>query len=73
MWKVTFLASFSQSIASQITQKDSLLKLRKSKWLLFGAYYPPSQNDQYYLDCLDKALDLYSSSEKVILTGDFNA
>ena len=26
-----------------------------------------------YFDCLDKALDVYSSYEKVILTGDFNA
>ena len=33
---------------------------------------PTLQNDQYYFDCLDKALDLYSSYEKVILTGDFN-
>ena len=49
------------------------INFRKSKWLLFGTYHPPSQNDQYYFDCLDKALDVYSSYEKVILTGDFNA
>ena len=49
------------------------INFRKSKWLLFGTYHPPSQNDQYYFDCLDKALDVYSSCEKVILTGDFNA
>ena len=49
------------------------INFRKRKWLLFGTYHPPSQNDQYYFDCLDKALDIYSSYEKVILTGDFNA
>ena len=49
------------------------INFRKSKWLLFGTYHPPSQNDQYYFDCLDKALDVYSNYEKVILTGDFNA
>ena len=49
------------------------INFRKSKWLLFGTYHPPSQNDQYYFDCLDKALDVYSSYEKIILTGDFNA
>ena len=46
---------------------------RKSKRLLLGSYQPTSQNDQYYFDCLDKALDVYSNYEKVILTGDFNA
>ena len=46
---------------------------RKSKWLLFGTYQPPSQNHQYYFDCLDGAIDVYSSYEKVIFTGDFNA
>ena len=49
------------------------LNFRKSKWLLFGTYYLPSQNDQYNFDCFDKALDVCSSYEKVIVTGDFNA
>ena len=49
------------------------INFRKSKWLHFGTYHPPSQNDQYYFDCLDKALDNYSSDEKCIPTGDFNA
>ena len=48
------------------------INFRKSKWLLFGTCHPPSQNNQYYFDCLDKALDVYSSYEKVILTVDFN-
>ena len=25
------------------------LNFRKSKWLLFGTYHPPTQNDQYFL------------------------
>ena len=41
--------------------------------ITFWNISPTLQNDQYYFDCLDKALDLYSSYEKVILTGDFNA
>ena len=49
------------------------INFRKSKWLLFETYHPPSQNDQYYFDCLDKALDVYSSYEKVVFTGDFHA
>ena len=48
------------------------INFRKSKWLLFGTYHPPPQNNQYYFDCIDKALDVHSSYEKVILTGDFN-
>ena len=50
----------------------AVINFRKSKWSLFRTYHPPSQNDQYYFDCLDKALDVYSSYEKFILTGDFN-
>ena len=46
---------------------------RKSKWLLIGTYNPPSQNDQYYFDCLGKALDVYSSYETIILTEGFNS
>ena len=42
------------------------------KWLLIRTYHPPSENNQYYFECLDKALDVYSHYERVILTGDFN-
>ena len=31
--------------------------LRKCKWLLCGMYHPPSQNDEYCFNYLDKALD----------------
>ena len=49
------------------------LNFRKSKWLLMGAYHPPSQSDSYFFEHLDKALDIYSNYEKVLLTGDFNS
>ena len=45
---------------------------QKCKWLLCGLYHPPSQSDQYFYDNLDKALDVYSTYEKVLITGDFN-
>ena len=50
------------------------INLRKTKWLLFGTYHPPSQNDQYFFNHLGKALDIYSPKyEKFVLTGDFNS
>ena len=49
------------------------LNFRKSKWLLFGTYHPPAQNDQYFFNCIDKALDTYSNYTNVLLAGDFNA
>ena len=49
------------------------LNFRKIRWLLFGTYHTPSQNDQYYLEALDKALDCYSSYDRIVLIGDFNS
>ena len=49
------------------------LDFRKCKWPLFETYYPPSQADIYYFDNLDKAFDTYSSYEKRLLIGDYNA
>ena len=40
--------------------------------MLCGLYHPPSQPDQYFFDNLDEALDVYSTYEKVLITGDFN-
>ena len=40
------------------------LNFRKAKWLLFGTYHPPSQNDQYYFEALEKALDSYSNYDR---------
>ena len=48
------------------------LKFRKSKRLLFGMYHPPSQNDEYYFNYPNKALETYSSYENVLLAGNFN-
>ena len=36
-------------------------------------YHPPSQPDQYFFNTLDKALDVYSNFENVLLIGDFKA
>ena len=49
------------------------LNFRKSKWLFFGTYHPSAQNDQYFFNCIDKALDTYSNYDNVLLSGDFNA
>ena len=50
------------------------LNLRKTKWLLYGTYHPPEQDDKYFFDCLGKALDIYSNKyDKFLLIGDFNA
>ena len=49
------------------------LNFGKCKWLLLVAYHPPSQSDQYFFENVDKALDMYSYYDKILLTGDFNA
>ena len=40
---------------------------------MLGTYHPPSQSDQYFFEIVDKALDMYSYYDKILLTGDFNA
>ena len=50
------------------------IDLRKTKWLRFGTYHPPSQNDKYFFLHLGKAVYIYSpKNEKFVLTGDFNS
>ena len=50
------------------------INIRKTKWLIFGCYHPPSQNDNYFFYNLSKALDsLNSNYEKFLLVGDFNS
>ena len=50
------------------------INLRKTKWLLFGTYHPPSQNDEYFFNQLEKALDIYNDLySNFLLTGDFNS
>ena len=48
------------------------LNFRKVKWLLFGTYHPPSQNDIYYFNQLDKAIDTYNNFDKTLLIRGFN-
>ena len=35
-------------------------------------YHSPSQNEEYYFNCLDKDLDTYSNYGKALLVGDFH-
>ena len=49
------------------------INLRKTRWLLFGTYHPPSQSDKEYFEQVGLALDVYSDYGKFLLTGDFNA
>ena len=50
------------------------INLRKTKWILFGSYHPPSQDDDYYFRTVGRALDIYNNFyDKYLLTGDFNA
>ena len=49
------------------------INLRKTKWLLYGTYHPPSQNKSLYIDSVSSALDTYLSQyDKLFLVGDFN-
>ena len=49
------------------------ISLRKTKWLLYGTYHPPSQNKSLYIDSVSSALDTYLSQyDKLLLVGDFN-
>ena len=73
----------TKDIPSKILEKHKLpqylegmfveLNFRKIKWLLFGTYHSPSQNDQYYFEALDQALGCYSSYDRMVLIGDFNS
>ena len=49
------------------------INFRKCNWLLYGFYHPPSQSDQHFFDNLDKTLEVYSSYEEVLITGDIAA
>ena len=49
------------------------INLRKSKWLLFGTYHPPSQSNSYFFESLTKAMDIYLGGyDRFLLAGDFN-
>ena len=49
------------------------LRLLNSKWLILGAYKPPSQNEPAYVSEIRKLLTYYRSSYgNILLLGDFN-
>ena len=49
------------------------VNLRKTKWLTFGTYCPPSQPLEYFFKHVGCTLDAYRQTyEKFFLAGDFN-
>ena len=46
------------------------LNFRKCKWLLFGTYHPPSQEDQYYYNIWIRPLIHICQYDNVLLSGD---
>ena len=48
------------------------INFQKCKWLLYLLYHSPSQSNTFFNN-LYKALYVYSTYEKVLITGDFNA
>ena len=49
------------------------INLRKSKWLVVPIYKPPSTNDEYFLENLNRVIEFYADSfENIIVLGDFN-
>ena len=48
------------------------LNLQKCKGLLCASNRPPSLDDNYFFDNIDKGLDAYSAYERVAQAGDFN-
>ena len=56
---------------------QKILKVYLLSWILeklsgyILEHHPPTQNDSYYFNNLDKALDLYSHYDKNLLVGDF--
>ena len=65
---------FKHNFPSDIEAIFVEINLRKTKWLLFGTYHPPSQTDNYYFESITRALDIYGELySKLLLVGDFNA
>ena len=49
------------------------INFSKSKLQLCSTYNPPSQSDQYYVDNIGKALDIYCQYGKVVLVENLTA
>ena len=49
------------------------INLHNKRWLLFGIYRPPSQNEKYFLEQMGKAIDHHSNDfENIVILDDFN-
>ena len=51
------------------------VNVRKTKWLIFGTYHPPSKPVEYFLHYVGYALNIYiyrQTCGKFFLAGDFN-
>ena len=66
--KILIKHNFSEDIEALLIE----INFRKYKWLLCRLYHALSWSDQYFLDKLNKAQDVYSTYEKVLITGEFN-
>ena len=72
MYEKILLAKCQQNISFLMIVEHYLLKLIfESASRYCGLCHPP-QSSQYAFDNLDKALDVYSTYKKVLITGDFN-
>ena len=48
------------------------LRIKNEKWLFMGGYSPPSQSNEFFIDCMTNALDFYSYYDSFLFAGDFN-
>ena len=61
----------SVSIPSDIQEISIELNLRRCKWLMLPIYKPPSQNEVYFIDQLEKTSESLSNSIKnCLILGD---
>ena len=49
----------------------STIRLKGIKWLICGAYHPPSEKDEYFLNFLTNAIDYYNQYQNLLIVGDF--
>ena len=50
------------------------INLQKTKWVIFGIYRPPCQNETYFLEEIGRGIDHYSPKcENFVVIGDFNS
>ena len=49
------------------------LNFRKSRWLVFGTYHPPSQRVDFHFENVGRALDIHNKFDKILIAVDLNA